>query len=380
MPRPTEIAVLTVNGQKYSAWESFWLRRAFGAACSDFSFTAVEDISSAGKFQEWRIQPGDDCTITLAGVLALTGYINVRQGAFTAKAHAVQFQGRSNTADPVDSSAVLKGGQLKGYGFEAIAKKLLEPHGVGLVVDSMVPGIADAFKSFSVRVGETAHMAIERLGRMRGLRLTDNAQGQLVAAGPPQGGSVGSLVEGRNLIDGQSTIDISNQYSKWNVRGSQQGNGKTSAEEARDVSASAENLDPRIRKNRVKLLMMEEPGTGQDASRRAAHEAAFSGNAIINCKVTVQGWLVDDSTLWDVNKPYFVSSPMLDLERTLVSQVITYSQSEEGTFTRIELCTQESAAYASKGFGPSPPQSVQGDPSYSGQTPSEPAKPDPADH
>src|SRR6202041_1809242 len=117
-----ETVVLSVAGKQYSGWTSVMLRRMYGGACSDFEFTASENLdTSATDFSNWKINPGDSCTITLAGILAFTVYVFPRQGSFNSRQHGLLISGRSLTADAVDSSAPVNGGQYKGYTFQALA-------------------------------------------------------------------------------------------------------------------------------------------------------------------------------------------------------------------------------------------------------------------
>jgi prophage tail gpP-like protein len=379
MPKTAEIAVLNVGSQAYQAWETFWLRRGISDAASTFAFTASEPIDSTGAFQNWRIQPGDSCNITLAGIPALTGKIDIRQGSYNSKQHGVMFQGRSLTRDAVDASVQVKGGQFKNYPFQPIANALLASVGVPLVITGSPPNLAQPFENFSVRLGETIFMAIERLARMRGMAITDDAQGNLVAAYTPQAaGSDAQLVEGVNILEARATIDVSKIFDAVRAYTQSRGGDNTPPQDARSVSATAGKAGA----PRTKVLHMEEPGTSRDAAIRAAHEMSFLGRAEINCRIVVQGWQSQDGTLWDINKHYFVSSPMLDLERTLISQTVVYSQSSEaGTLTTLELCTPESAAYSTNPLAQAAAGAGGGgDSAYSGETPSAPPAPDPPDY
>jgi prophage tail gpP-like protein len=146
----SEIAVLAVNGRQYIGWTSIMLRRAYGASCSDFEFAAVQPIDSSLDFSNWKIAPHDSCTITLAGILAFTGYVFVRQPAFNAKTSGLVVTGRSRTADAVDSAAPVDGGQFKGFSFQALASALAESVGVNLIVRGSSPGLSAPFPQFSV--------------------------------------------------------------------------------------------------------------------------------------------------------------------------------------------------------------------------------------
>src|SRR6202035_4502607 len=113
----------------------------------------------------------------LAGILAFTGYVFVRQAAFDARTKGLRVTGKSLTADAVDSSAPVNGGQYKGYTFQAIASALAQNAGVKLVITGSSPDLARPFPQFSIAYGETVFMAVERLARMRGLHITDDANG-----------------------------------------------------------------------------------------------------------------------------------------------------------------------------------------------------------
>lgn len=368
MPKAAEIAVLSVNGTKFSAWTDFWLRRDYMGVASTFQFSATEAIDANTQFQNWRIQPGDQCTITLAGILALTGHIDVRQGSYNKNEHGVLFAGRSKTADAVDSSANVKGSQFKGYTFQQIASAILQPTGVNLTISGSPPGLDQPFDNFSIRLGETAFMAVERLARLRNLRLTDDANGNMVASYSGSNQASGAqLVEGRNILQARATIDVSNSYRDTNVRA--QGQGSDSNFATNDVSARSTNSN--VRATRSKIILLEEPGSAQDVQQRVEHELAFQGTAEIDCSIVVQGWQASDGELWDVNKTYTVNSPMLDLNRALKSKSVVYAQNEGGTITTIDLCTPESLTGKADITSPSAGagQGGSGDSTYSNDVP-----------
>ncbi|HLH95002.1 MAG TPA: hypothetical protein VKW08_07780 [Xanthobacteraceae bacterium] len=375
MPSPSETAVLSVNGRAYSGWTSVTLRRLYGGACSDFEFTAAEPLDGDANFQAWRIKPGDQCTITLAGILAFTGYVFVRQGSFDADRHGLMVAGRSLTADAVDSSAVINGGQYKGYTFQAIASALAQSAGVNLVVRGSSPNLATPFPQFSVAYGETVFRAIERLARLRGLHITDDGNGNLIAEPyDPTQALAGELVEGKNIVSARASIDGSRSFNIVNIVGQRPGDDHTNGDAARDVSATVTN--PNVRAGRRSIIVMEEPGSPQDAAARANHEMAYNATDIVDCRCVMQGWQSAPGTLWDVGKRYTVKSPMLDLDRVLASREVIYSQSNAGSRTTIDLCTENALAFSTT---PISANVLQGEPSYGQDTPSAPARPDQPD-
>ncbi len=376
MGNASETAVLTVGGRNYSGWTSVMVRRIYGGACSDFGFTAAEPLDGTTDFSSWRISVGDQCTITLAGILAFTGYVFVRQGSFNATQHGLMVTGRSLTADAVDSSAPVNGGQYKGYTFQALASTLAKQAGVNLIIKGSSPDLSRVFPQFSIAYGETVFSAVERLARLRGLHITDDANGNWIAdAFDPKSASRGQLVEGQNLIEARGTIDGSRSFNIVNIVGQRPGNDQTNGTPARDVSATLTNSSARA--SRRLIAVMEEPGSPQDAVTRANHETAYNATDLVDCHGVVQGWQSAPGTLWDTGLNYGVKSPMLDLDRTLASRQVIYRQSETGSRTEIDLCTPESLAFSSTPIGGTV---LQGEPAYATDTPMRGAAPDQPDN
>src|SRR5207253_1623819 len=100
-----------------------------------------------------------------------------------------------------------------------------------------------------------------------------------------------------------------------NIVAQRPGDDHTNGEAARDVSASVTNAD--VRAGRRQIVIMEEPGSPQDAATRANHETAYNATDLVDCHCVVQGWQVTPGRLWEVGQKYSVKSPMLDLDRVL---------------------------------------------------------------
>jgi prophage tail gpP-like protein len=119
MPKPQETAVLVVNGQEFSDWESVWVQQRWADSFAYFRFTAAERdpilLQKGGVFPLWQklqFKPGDLCTIIMAGQLAVTGYIETRQVAYDANQHGVMLIGKSMTAPAAKSSVSTKTGNF----------------------------------------------------------------------------------------------------------------------------------------------------------------------------------------------------------------------------------------------------------------------------
>ena len=79
-PKPTELAILTVNGQNYQEWETIMVRHALrDTPAYHCKFTCSEGMPLSENFRVLKIKPGDLCTVTLAGIPAFKGKVETRQ-------------------------------------------------------------------------------------------------------------------------------------------------------------------------------------------------------------------------------------------------------------------------------------------------------------
>src|SRR5882724_2163642 len=113
-PRPEETAILTIDGNEYRDWETVMVRQCMkDHPYFHFRFTCSEGMPLAKNWAAMRIIPGQLCTVTLAGNLAITGFVNTRQAFYDVRRHYVEIQGSSNVMSLAQSSAVTKTGEFK---------------------------------------------------------------------------------------------------------------------------------------------------------------------------------------------------------------------------------------------------------------------------
>src|SRR6516165_9628110 len=146
MPKPQETAVLVVNGLRFDDWDFVSVRRNWGDSYAYFQFSAAERdpiFNLPNTFPNWtklQFKPGDECTIYLAGQLALTGFIEVRQVAYNANTHGVMLIGKSMSAQAAKSSVDTPDGNFDNKPLMAIASEVAGKYGVGVIPVGDVPG------------------------------------------------------------------------------------------------------------------------------------------------------------------------------------------------------------------------------------------------
>ena len=340
MPKHTEIATILAGGERYETWQAVSISRDLREITTQMNLTVAEIGDLKHGWKSLRLKPGDPCTAYLAGQLAASGYVIVRQVAYDANAHGVQFIVQSKVADLLKSTANPSPGQFRNYTLSQIAGAVLKPFGINFSSRGMAEGADKPFPRVSVHFGETVFELLERLCRMRNLSMIDDENGNIVAMRGPLPEIVADLQEGRNILSAQMVWRDDVAFSGCKVCTQQPGNDHVWGDAARASAAVAVN--PHYSRYAPLHLVAEEPGDSRDAQMRADHERDANVASMLNVNVTLHGWLRDGTTLWlnEVGKSVSLFSPMLfPQERiTLGIQAVACSQSDrDGTTTTLTL-------------------------------------------
>ncbi|MCX5496429.1 contractile injection system protein, VgrG/Pvc8 family [Kaistia dalseonensis] len=337
-----EVCQVYCNGQIFEGWTRVSVVRSVQGAASRFRLTVTEANDAAGAVLAWQIRCGDPISIKLGGVKALTGYVDVRQAAYDAENHGVEIEGRSLTQDVIDSSAVKKDGgpvgPYRGYKLDEIVRALLSPFGIGLRI---IGDVGAAIPMVSVQFGETIFEVIERLARLRGFNIHDDADGNLVLARSAKTTLSAGLVEGVNIKRANGTQDVSQVVSDLFIAGSTTGDDDASGADVSGESAKASNGN--VQRYRPRAMMLEQPGTKDDMKVRANREMAQLAADTARVSVTVYGWRMADGRLWEPRDVVQVTSPMLLIDRQMAVFSVEFTQDDQGgTESILDLVVPES--------------------------------------
>jgi prophage tail gpP-like protein len=340
MPNPQEIATLEVNGVQFQDWESVWVQMRANDPITLFRFTAAERdpiFNIANTFPTWQklqFKPGDNCTITLAGQLACTGIIEVRQVAYDANEHGVMLIGKTNTAAPAKSSVNTTTGNFDGKHIQQIAQEVIAPYGVGLNVIGSLD--LTPFQQMQNEKGELIWDFLERIARFRGAIMGSDAKGNFLLIGDHSYQAVTTLTEGVNIKSCQCTISHEQTYTRLDAHGQQKASDSTNGPAASEVQATAMGAVPYPYK--YLLTPMEQPGSQAEAQKRANTEKKWSDGTEVQANITVQGWLYGGATLWQPLQEVFVNSPMAMLQQQLKIRTATFTQdNQNGSQTLLDL-------------------------------------------
>lgn len=346
--KPTELATLNVNGQKYEEWESVLVKHEERAQVPyRFRFTCSEGMPLAGNWAKLQIKPGDTCSVTLAGILAITGTVNSRQVLYNARRHYIEIQG-GTMVETAQTSVVTKTGEFNNNTPEQIIRAVLKPLKKKLVVEggqlpnvkiprvSVIPGIPvfDFLDELVRHVSTASGKAVS---------FSSNPQGDFVAIVGKAQPSSDAVVEGRNIIEARCIIYNPNVVSSAPSMGQRPGDDQTNGAKAAQPIAA----------NMIKSLTAGTPLSAvgiceipawdkKTLEGRAKSESSWLSDDQITVFATVYGWLRPSGGLWYRSQEVSVTSPMLIMKgEKLRAKSVTFTQDNQtGTRTTLELCNE----------------------------------------
>jgi len=327
--------VLTVGGKRFTGWESVDLYRSMEALCGSFRLRVSD--RSVEQRGEWPIPEGASCEVSVGGVLWLSGYVDVLQVFYEPGLHSVQVEGRDLAEDLVDCVPADLPAEYFDVDVLELARRYAEPFDVEVLAQEGLD-LGAPFARFGLRPGETAHEAIERACRLRGMLALSSGSGAVVLTrGGGRRASV-RLVQGKNVAGAQQRIDRSGRYSRYYVRGQQPGSDLAWGPACNELEGIAH--DPVPRPQRTLVLVAEGPVDDEVALERATWEANSRAARGSTLEVTTHSWLegFDRGPLWEPNTFVRVDVPRARASGDwLVSAVRLSLDPRQGTVAQLSL-------------------------------------------
>lgn len=339
MTKPDEICVVTVGGSNYKWWKEVEVNRDYSQYTSEARLVVAEIGDLNKGWKSLRLKPGDPAEVTLAGQLAATGAVSVRQVVYDAQNHAVRIIVQSKTADLNKTSLDLPPGQFKNQKLKQLVNAATKPFGVNFSIRGSPAGVDLPFERVSIHIGESPFQFILRLCQMRNIHFVDDAQGNIVGQ-RGDGKVIAELQEGRNILSAEMIWSENVAVSKTQTVIEQHGNNKHWGDETRKHAAEGKNQY--YKRYGPLVVIAPQPGNAQDAQMFANHSADLNAATMFIANVTVRGWLRDNGSLWlnDVGQQVELYSPMLlPMDKaTLAIQAATCRQNDQtGTTTTLTL-------------------------------------------
>jgi len=350
-------ADLVVNGQTFSQWESVVVERVIGQPPTYATFEVAEVASSlTSGIAGWRIGPGDQAMVSLAGLPVMNNaFVDLRQIYFDAGVHHIQIRVYSAVQNVITSTVDGKPGQYTNSTFVQIAQAAAGKVGINVSLVGSPSGADKPFERVSEHIGQPIIDFVSMLAQMRNLQMTEDSDGTWVffRGDTSAGGSGLALTEGQNILKARAFFENNPLTQRVDTVGQNTGNDTHSMAESQDVSASSQSQTTLtgIAAQRKQTIPMPMAGDKQAAQMFADHQQSI--NQLTSCiiNVTVPGWFAPDGQLWITKvtgspQQIALNSPMiwptnLSNSQTVFLKAVKHKQnSSEGTVTELELCNQ----------------------------------------
>lgn len=347
MPKPEETAVLTIDGVEWREWETISVHAELPGMPRIVKATVSEDSPLALSMAKAKIKPGMSVSVTLAGQLAMTGFIYERQLFLDANRHVVQITGQSLVADlskgDVDHEKVGEGGEFKNKSLVQITQEVVKPFGIQVAPKGKQDGMNLPFEDAQVMVGETAYHFIERLARTRATFLGDDANGAFVLYGGMQGGGGGGggLIEGENIQWERVTISDLALRDPHTVYGQAKGDDEKNMKDVSEPKLTEKGDAKRYMPDIYQLeRALGRKTMDQEMKLRNQFEMQWNAMTMITAEIGVYLWTRPGGGLWEVGAEQLVhvKSPSAMLDEDLAVQQVTWTQDNSGgTMTLLNL-------------------------------------------
>lgn len=348
-PKPSEVAVLTIDGFDYFDWESVQVRHSYRQTpFFTVRFTCSEGMPLYKNFAVMRIKPGQWCTVSLGGKLAISGWVYTRQVVVDARRHYIEIQAGSDAMPIAYSSVVHKTGEFKKITAEKFLKQIITPLGINFSVIGKLP--ETEFPRISIAPGtsvlEAADMVLRQIGNYP---MTSSPQGGVVVVAEHRAGEdtiyEGDLGNPRYLEGREVIFNPGMAAGLYGVVIGEGKDGKWGTKIASEPFHADPFNFPFVGGKAPLVTVLEIPTANpqQFLAGRVTAEKELQGSDEITVTVTVQGWFRPSGGLWDINQKVRVVSPMLVMDGSLalIPKTITFSQENQGgTRTTLELCNE----------------------------------------
>lgn len=345
---PQDQVTLLVNGMRYGGWKEISIERGVDRCVSSFNVAVTERWS--GGAQPWQIKPFEPVQVFVGADLMLTGYVESYIPSFDARTHGVRVAGHSKTKDLVDCTPDIASGQFSGFSVAAIARAIGALFGVGVLVQTDLAN--QVVQNTNLERCETAFSFLERLGRLAGVLLCDDENGNLVLTTAGSTKASSTLTQGQNIQAANATISVAKRFSLYIVKGQAAiGHGNASSwggaggigangnapAGAVQTAMQASATDVGVPRYRPRVTLAESQLTLAQMQQRANWQRQYAFGQATKATVHVQGFRQADGTLWRINQMVSCNIPWLECNADLLVAKVKFVLDERASGHGTEL-------------------------------------------
>lgn len=332
----TEVVTVTIGGQRWTAFEQISVKAAFNEAART---CRIELACELGPSQTNRLfKVGTEIEIHANSDLLMRGYVDSKRPQIAATQALITVNGRSKSADLIDSSAVHKTGRFKNKTPLQIGNEVSEGISARYTTDQEL----EVVDQYQVTPGETTFRAVEKLARKQGMTVTGDADGNARITKASKQRHAGGLVEGVNLLTGTADHNGSNRFSKYTVHGQRPfGHGIDNLE------IEAVIRDQGVERHRPVVIVQDDDTTKETAKKRAKNRRDRSAGHALKATISTQGFRDEGGKIWTPGWLVWTESATLDIAQDMLIESVSYQQSEQGSIAELSLTDPRS--YGGKG-------------------------------
>jgi len=332
-----------MNGRIYGGWKEIRVLRSLEQGADIF------DLALTDRWGDDRlpvpIRAGTPGELWLGDERIVTGYVDDAMPDYDDQTHTVRVEGRSKAGDLVDCSLAPEKGkplQWSGRTLLQIAKDLAWRFGIEV---SAEVDEGAAFTRVAMEPGQTVWEFLERLARIRGVRIVSRPDGGLLITRAGTASYQTALVLGQNILRASGQFSSREQFSDYIVQGQVTGGSKTwdatSAEGSAHVSSQVSNAY--VGRYRPTVVVLDETDGIADAKRRAEWQRNVAWGRGQGVVYTVSGWTAGTEGLWHPNRLVRVEDAFMGINGDRLIMSVQFLLDGRGQRTELRVMPREAA-------------------------------------
>jgi prophage tail gpP-like protein len=293
---------------------------------------SVEVAEGIGTDEFWQ-PPGTSVRIeTEQGDVVLEGFVNSFEPEFDETDHKITVTGRSASQDSVDSSVDHATGRFENMDAKEIIEAAGAPYGLSVEVEGDVK--LKKLQRFQINQGETVHAMALRLAKSCGFGVRGGA-GNAFILFRSKDDSIGALAEGIFPVKKmKASLSDDKKHKKHKNKGQMSGHEGRYGKEASQPNATV--TDGSVKRNRVRISVVERSSDSQTAQDRADWDARRSGADQTKITCIIYGHYLN-GILVEPNKRVAIVSPWLKVSREMLIESVEYKFDDSGSISEMEI-------------------------------------------
>jgi len=326
---------IKVDNDIFVGWTSVTVGKTLDAIAGSFN-VSMNDKNFRQKFERFNLSPGKVVSISYKNKVIQTGFITSISPSFESQSRKIDITVTEKTIDLVEAS-VFGLSQINNVSMSELAKKLTTPFGIEVIDRLNDP---TRFEKVRIEAGESPFEVLERKARNTATLFMSDGFGNLVIDTIGGKKSATNLIEGVNILSGNTSFNYSDRFSKYVVKG-QEDNEKTGWNQSKN-SAQGTAQDENILRYRPKVIVAENKVNSKEAEKRAAWEASVRLAKSISGSIKIVGWTKENGEIWTINELVSIDCKMLGLVGEYLISGVELSFSESGYETTLSIAPRDS--------------------------------------